>query len=277
MLTSVHPMRAAARLAVDPRVRLAAQGRTSTIARTDRHAIMQRPAGTLPKHSCRPLLDPVRTDAQARKPHRRGPESTHAPVLAHPSDGARRPLRRASHRRACNAITNGTFDGEGHPTVGGLVSPTQYSVGTWIYCSGTLISTTVFLTAAHCSSDGERVAVTFDSDHEAGERVYYCTFRADPLYPATRATPMTSRWWSSIADNQHRSSAAARGRLALGRARPQLFTSVGYGAYEVTNEPGGTGTCTTIAGWSPPGSLNSINKTWLRISLNASTGNGGTC
>ena len=45
------------------------------------------------------------------------------------------------------AITNGSADGNRHPNVGGLVSPTQYSDGTWLYCSGTLISPTVFLTA----------------------------------------------------------------------------------------------------------------------------------
>src|SRR5215204_609625 len=77
------------------------------------------------------------------------------------------------------AITNGTLDGNGHPSVGGLVSPTQYSDGTWLYCSGTLISPTVFLTAAHCATDGERVAVTFDSDYEDGDKVYYGTFEAD--------------------------------------------------------------------------------------------------
>ena len=56
------------------------------------------------------------------------------------------------------AIINGTLDGNKHPDVGGLVSPTQYGDGTWLYCSGTLISPTVFLTAAHCAEEGERVA-----------------------------------------------------------------------------------------------------------------------
>jgi secreted trypsin-like serine protease len=60
------------------------------------------------------------------------------------------------------ATTNATADGHGHPSVGGLVSPTRYSDGSWIYCSATLISPTVFLTAAHCAEDGERVQVTFD-------------------------------------------------------------------------------------------------------------------
>src|SRR5829696_6769020 len=88
-----------------------------------------------------------------------------------------------------SAITNGTADGSAHPNVGGLVSPTQYSDGTWIYCSGTLISPTVFLTAAHCADDGERVAVTFDTDYEAGDRLYYGTFEADPLYNQSQSDP----------------------------------------------------------------------------------------
>ena len=90
------------------------------------------------------------------------------------------------------AIINGTFDGTGHPSVGGLVSPTQYSDGTWIYCSGTLISPTVFLTAAHCATDGEPVAVTFDADYEEGDTLYHGTFQADPLYPGSSTTAMTS-------------------------------------------------------------------------------------
>ena len=32
-----------------------------------------------------------------------------------------------------SAITNGSADGNRHPNVGGLVSPTQYSDGTWLY------------------------------------------------------------------------------------------------------------------------------------------------
>jgi hypothetical protein len=46
------------------------------------------------------------------------------------------------------AISNGTFDGTGHPYVGAVVYKfgTDKSVG----CSGTLIAPTVFLTAGHC-------------------------------------------------------------------------------------------------------------------------------
>ena len=57
----------------------------------------------------------------------------------------------------------------------------------------------------------------------------------------------------------------------------QRFTSVGYGAYEVTNEPGGHRYLYDDRRMVATGELNSINKTWLRISGNPSTGDGGTC
>src|SRR5215208_8411179 len=67
------------------------------------------------------------------------------------------------------AITNGAPDGNKHPNVVGLVAPAAYSDGTWIYCSGTLISPTVFLTAAHCADVSDRVRVTFSSAYHDGD------------------------------------------------------------------------------------------------------------
>src|SRR5215210_7042353 len=81
------------------------------------------------------------------------------------------------------AITNGTADGNRHPNVGGLVNATQFSDGTWLYCSGTLVAPTVFLTAAHCGEQGEPVRVSFDPAYEDGDATYTGTFRADPAYP----------------------------------------------------------------------------------------------
>src|SRR3954468_13318097 len=86
------------------------------------------------------------------------------------------------------AITYGSPDGDAHPSVGGLVSPTQYGDGTWLYCSGTLISPTVFLTAAHCA-EGDRVGVTFDPAYQAGDTVYYGTSHPDPLYGKSQSDP----------------------------------------------------------------------------------------
>ena len=49
------------------------------------------------------------------------------------------------------AITYGQPDGNKHPNVGALVG--TFDGQTYPYCSGTLISPTVFLTAAHCGDD----------------------------------------------------------------------------------------------------------------------------
>ena len=68
---------------------------------------------------------------------------------------------------AALAITNGGPDGDAHPYVGALLAPHAFSDGTWEECSGTLISSTVFLTAAHCDMGVSRVAVTFDSQYNA--------------------------------------------------------------------------------------------------------------
>ena len=176
------------------------------------------------------------------------------------------------------AITDGVADGNAHPNVGGLVSPTQYSDGTWLYCSGTLISSTVFLTAAHCAEDGERVGVTFDPAYVDGDKVYYGTFEADPLY--NQAQSDTHDIAVVVFDRPIRGITPAllpeAGSLS-NLSGSQEFTSVGYGAYLVTNEPGGHQYLYDDVRMVATGTLNSINKTWLRISMNPSTGNGGTC
>jgi Trypsin len=176
------------------------------------------------------------------------------------------------------AITNGTPDGNKHPNVGGLVAATQYSDGTWIYCSGTLISPTVFLTAAHCGEDGERVAVTFDTAYQDGDKLYYGTFEADPLYNQSQSDPHDIA--VVVLDKPVRGITPAElpGADSLSNlSGSQTFTSVGYGAYEVTKGPGGHQYLYNDVRMVATGTLNSTNPSWLRISMNPSTGNGGTC
>ena len=177
-----------------------------------------------------------------------------------------------------SAIINGTADGQRHPSVGGLVSPTAYPDGTYVYCSGTLISPTVFVTAAHCAEDGERVGVTFDSAYELGDTVHYGTFHADPLY--NQAQNDTHDLAVVVFDQPVRGIAPSRlpraGSLSS-LPKSQSFTSVGYGAYEVTNGPGGHRYLYDDVRMVASGTLNATNKTYLRISMNASTGDGGTC
>jgi V8-like Glu-specific endopeptidase len=176
------------------------------------------------------------------------------------------------------AITNGFPDGAGHPNVGGLVSPTQYSDGTWLYCSGTLIAPTVFLTAAHCAEDNGPAVVTFDTAYVEGDKTYSGTFHVDPLYPGPTNDPhdiavvVLAKAVKGIAPAR----LPAAGSLS-GLPSNQLFTSVGYGAYEVTNQPGGHQYLYNDVRMVATGTLNSTNKAWLRISMNPATGNGGTC
>jgi secreted trypsin-like serine protease len=176
------------------------------------------------------------------------------------------------------AITGGTADRSQHPNVGGLVSPTQYPDGTWIYCSGTLISPTVFLTAAHCAEDGERVLVTFDTAYADGDKVYSGTFEADPLYNQSQSDPHDIA--VVVLDKAVKGITPAmlpEVDSLSSLSGSQTFTSVGYGAFEVTNQPGGHDYLYNDVRMVATGTLNAINPTWLRISMNPSTGNGGTC
>lgn len=177
-----------------------------------------------------------------------------------------------------SAITNGSPDGNGHPNVGGLVAPTAYSDGTWIYCSGTLISATVFLTAAHCDEDGAQVRVTFSSAYQPGDKTHMGTFDADPLYNQSQNDPHDIA--VVVFDKPVRGITPARlpsaGSLS-NLSGSQQFTSVGYGAYEVKKGPGGQQFLYNDVRGVATGTLNSINAAWLRISMNPSKGDGGTC
>ena len=138
------------------------------------------------------------------------------------------------------AITNGELDGTKHPNVGALVSPTQYSDGTWLYCTGTLISPTVFLTAAHCDGGTSRVTVTFDPDYVEGDKTYTGTWYADPLYNQSQddTHDIAVVVFDKPIKNMTPAKLPTAGSLA-NLPKDQQFTSVGYGAYEVTNDPGG--------------------------------------
>jgi secreted trypsin-like serine protease len=180
-----------------------------------------------------------------------------------------------------DAITNGTADGNAHPNVGGLVADQAYPDGTWIYCSGTLISPTVFLTAAHCAEGGgDRVRVTFSPAYHAGDTVYAGTFHGDPLYGRNQNDPHDIA--VVVLDQDVSSTTPAplptAGSLA-NLPTSQRITSVGYGAYDVVKAHGAGGHDFLYDDVrnQAVGTLNATTPSWLRVSMNPSTGNGGTC
>lgn len=175
-----------------------------------------------------------------------------------------------------SAITYGQPDGNRHPNVGALVG--TFDGQTYPYCSGTLISPTVFLTAAHCGDDGTRVQVTFDSEYSSKSRVYSGTFQAHPLYPGAENDPYDIA--VVVFDRPIKGIQPARlpsaGSLS-NLPKNQQFTAVGYGGQEAVNGPGGP-----VIGYLDTreyavSTLNAIGPSYLRLSQNPATGNGGTC
>jgi hypothetical protein len=176
------------------------------------------------------------------------------------------------------AVTHGSADGDLHPSVGGLVASKAYSDGTWLYCSGTLMSPTIFVTAAHCGDEGESVRVAFSSAYTDGDPVYTGTFHADPLYNWRESNPddLAVVVLDSAVSGITPALLPAAGSLSDLPAK-QVITGVGYGAYEVTNQPGGHHFLYDDVRMYAAGTLNATNKSWLRISENPATGNGGGC
>ena len=177
------------------------------------------------------------------------------------------------------AITNGGPDGSGHPEVGALLAQQAFSDGTWEECTGTLIAPKVFLTAEHCDEGVSRVAVTFDTSYNSSTGTTYSgTWHGDPNYNKSVGDPQDLA--VVILDKAPKgirpAVLPAAGSLD-GVNGSQQFTSVGYGAQAVTGGPGGKTLHYADVRYVAFGTLNSLTPTWLRVSQNASTGNGGTC
>jgi len=175
-----------------------------------------------------------------------------------------------------SAITYGKADGNRHPNVGALVG--TFDGETYPYCSGTLISRTVFLTAAHCEPGKKRVTVTFDEKYKPSSRLYTGTFHASPLYPGASNDPYDIA--VVVFDKPIEGISPAR-LPALNRfsdlPKDKRFTPVGYGSQEVTNAPGGHEFVYEDAREYAVGEINAVTKSYLRISQNPATGKGGTC
>lgn len=174
------------------------------------------------------------------------------------------------------AITYGQPDGNDHPNVGALVG--TFNGQTFPYCSGTLVSPTVFLTAAHCDIGISTVRVTFDSVYTSRSRLYTGTFYGDPLYnqaqndPHDIAVVVLSRAINGIVP----AALPTAGQLA-DLPHDQPFTAVGYGGQEPVNQPGGPVIGFLDIREFATSTLNATNRAWLRLSQNPHTGDGGTC
>jgi secreted trypsin-like serine protease len=187
------------------------------------------------------------------------------------------------------AITFGEPDNGRHPFVGSVVA--EFGGEKFQFCSGTLVSPTGFVTAAHClfgtEEEGIPIWVTFDEIIDAnadglidaGVTLHTGTAVVHPLFPGAPNDPHDVAVF--VLDEPV--SMPVYGELpTLGLLdsidkRSTLFTPVGYGT--VRNDKRKAfksfelGTRRLVAVQEAL----SLNKAWLELSMNPSTGNGGTC
>jgi V8-like Glu-specific endopeptidase len=187
------------------------------------------------------------------------------------------------------AITFGQPDGEGHPNVGAMIVHEPDDVY-YLYCSGTLISPTVFLTAAHCTAaaayyqpDAHEAYVTFDAVWDENATLHRGTYYVNPNYghdshdlndvavivldePITDITPATlptANLLDEMKDDQ-----------AL---KDQKFVTVGYGTLRDDKTKGQHSLDGYGERYVAEQYFQALKPYWLQISMNPSTGSGGTC
>ena len=189
------------------------------------------------------------------------------------------------------AITSGEPDGNGHPNVGALVVlPGSVNLAV---CTGTLIAPTVFLTASHCTANLEElglpVGVTFEPVAHPGGTAISGTMHTNPDFqrisgmssgkkdPADVAVLTLAQPANGITP----ASLPAPGsldRLGPRGLRGHRFTSVGYGRLErVKAGPGAPQFGPAGTRFVAQGSFAALTPSYLHLSQNPATGDGGTC
>jgi secreted trypsin-like serine protease len=184
------------------------------------------------------------------------------------------------------AITGGQPDGDAHPYVGMVFFPEYTGPGSYYLCSGSLISSTKFVTAAHCAPDNSRVSIYVPSvgltggwfDANSG----YCItcgsglqgfLTHDVAVVITDTALQAPRFANLPAANQ-----------VDGLAMNTPVDLVGFGAFERIHIPGtgapDWGQANLVRRYAPTELVASNHKNadeFIRLRANASQGSGGTC
>ena len=171
---------------------------------------------------------------------------------------------------AALAITNGTPDANTHPNVGALVDVPRHD-DPQPYCTGTLISPTVFLTAGHCYPEGGNTSyVTFDE--ETTSTLYLGTFHDSPNGGGDIAVVVFDEPIKGIEPAQ----LPTEGRLD-NVDKGQEFTAVGYGGHPTRKKSGRPEIVYDDQREWAVSTFKSVNRANLRLWQNQDEGYGGTC
>jgi secreted trypsin-like serine protease len=189
-----------------------------------------------------------------------------------------------------SAITFGRFDGQRHPNVGAMVVESQDSGQKYLFCSGSLISPTVFLTASHCTvslaSRGikpHQVWVTFDPTFDQDSPLIRGTYHTNPKY-ASGGENDTFDVAVIVLDHAVQRTPVdlpEKGLLnelnAAGELRDATFTAVGYGTVRDTITGGFDGILDNSKRRFATQGFLALEPAWLQLSMNPAAGSGGTC
>lgn len=187
------------------------------------------------------------------------------------------------------AISYGQVDtANQYPSTGALIE--QFNSGKYVVCSGTLVSPTVFLTAAHCVDEGQAVWVSFDlhitepvsaqtntvysgtAHHPADSYCRGCG-ESDPLDVAVVVLDGTVQ---GVTPAQLPTENLLSG-MSNQELKSATFVAAGYGTVRDVKQKAGQSLY-----WDPTRrfawqTVNSLEPAWLNLSMNLSTGDGGTC
>ncbi len=187
------------------------------------------------------------------------------------------------------AIVNGQLDDNLHPQVGALIAEFRQAGQKDVLCSGSLISPTVFLTAAHCTDFLDSIGITdvwvsFDSQVTSSSPLIHGSYVTDPDYnayagpggsadPHDLAVVLLDKAAAGITPVQ----LPTAGLLGATELQDQTFTAVGYGTVRTGKTGGPNAFFFDSTRRFALQSFLSLEPAWLNLSENPSTGNGGTC